>query len=220
MNIVFNLISLLTIAFFVTTNTYSFVEKNHLSAEGFWLQYSDQSSGKAQSVIQIYRDKNGTISGKIAVPFFKLEKKHVVVPDISCAHHCGKGSTNGYTYDYTTMPASQVEGLKIIWGLIESKPVATKGPITYSDGSILDPVSGRVYSCKAKLKKNGTILKATGYIFIPWFGRTQTWKRIDDSTAKKLISKCGLTLKGFYPYTDEKGKINDEALWKFCSHVN
>lgn len=46
----------------------------------------------------------------------------------------------------------------------------------YSDGTILDPESGDVYSCYLKLE-NANKLKVRGFLGVSLFGRTQYWIR-------------------------------------------
>ncbi|WP_299779122.1 DUF2147 domain-containing protein [uncultured Formosa sp.] len=46
----------------------------------------------------------------------------------------------------------------------------------YSDGTILDPESGDVYSCYLKLVNNNK-LKVRGFLGVSLFGRTQYWLR-------------------------------------------
>ncbi|MBP1840639.1 DUF2147 domain-containing protein [Formosa algae] len=46
----------------------------------------------------------------------------------------------------------------------------------YSDGTILDPESGDVYSCYLKLV-NANKLKVRGFLGVSLFGRTQYWIR-------------------------------------------
>lgn len=50
----------------------------------------------------------------------------------------------------------------------------------YEDGEIYDPESGKLYSCKMTLSKDGKTLDVRGYIGISLFGRTQTWTRAKD----------------------------------------
>ncbi len=47
----------------------------------------------------------------------------------------------------------------------------------YDNGSILDPGSGKVYSCSINLKDANT-LEVRGYIGFSWLGRTQYWYRV------------------------------------------
>jgi uncharacterized protein (DUF2147 family) len=43
----------------------------------------------------------------------------------------------------------------------------------YSGGEILDPESGTVYRCTAKVIDSGKALEVRGYVGTPLFGRTQ-----------------------------------------------
>ncbi len=62
----------------------------------------------------------------------------------------------------------KLEGLEIISGL------------TYTDGkwkgTIYDPQSGKTYNSQIKLVNENT-LELTGYVGLPTFGLTETWKR-------------------------------------------
>ena len=51
---------------------------------------------------------------------------------------------------------------------------------TWEDGDIYDPKSGNSYSCKMYLSKDYKTLEVRGYIGISLFGRTETWKRVDE----------------------------------------
>jgi len=186
------------------------------SPVGYWLQYSD--NGKGQSIIEVYQGKDGKLAGKIIVPFINIVDDKVEVPDVSCKN-CGSGDENGYKYDYTKMPANQVQGLKIMWNFSKDDDGSDSEGPTYDDGSILDPSSGKVYSCKMYTTDNGKKLNVRGYIGFSLFGRTQTWYRIDQIMAKKYVQLCGLTAKGTYPYADKTGKIINKALWQECSNI-
>lgn len=50
------------------------------------------------------------------------------------------------------------------------------GDNVWTDGSIYDPESGKLYSCKLTLRMDGT-LKVRGYVGISLFGRTEIWTR-------------------------------------------
>ena len=47
----------------------------------------------------------------------------------------------------------------------------------WTDGTIYDPKSGKVYSCVMSIKENGQ-LNMRGYIGISLIGRSETWKRV------------------------------------------
>ena len=47
----------------------------------------------------------------------------------------------------------------------------------WTDGTIYDPQTGKVYSCNLSLKENGQ-LNVRGYIGISLIGRSETWKRV------------------------------------------
>jgi len=49
------------------------------------------------------------------------------------------------------------------------------GGDVWSGGTIYDPESGKTYSCKITLMKDGS-LRIRGYVGIPLFGRTEIWK--------------------------------------------
>jgi len=50
------------------------------------------------------------------------------------------------------------------------------GDNVWSDGTIYDPDSGKLYSCKLKLMMDGS-LRVRGYVGISLFGRTEIWTR-------------------------------------------
>lgn len=49
----------------------------------------------------------------------------------------------------------------------------------WSEGDILDPNNGKVYSCKMELIDGGKKLEVRGFIGISLLGRTQTWIRAE-----------------------------------------
>jgi uncharacterized protein (DUF2147 family) len=48
----------------------------------------------------------------------------------------------------------------------------------YVGGDILDPDTGRVYSCTLRLTDGGRQLIMRGFLGISLFGRSQTWRRV------------------------------------------
>lgn len=184
------------------------------SPVGYWMQYSD--NGKAQSIIQVYQGDNQQYEGKILVPFINEVNGKAQVPDVYCKA-CGKGQDNGYQYDYVNAP---VQGLKIMWAFTKDSDGSGTDGALYDNGSLLDPSSGKVYSGKIQTQDNGNKLYVRGYIGLSLFGRTQYWYRIDDSKAKALVQKCGLTPQKTYPYADKDGNITNPDLWQYCSNLN
>jgi hypothetical protein len=66
---------------------------------------------------------------------------------------------------------------KPLLGLIFIEGMKRSG-LDYSDGTILDPESGNVYSANMTLSPDGTRLEVRGYLGISLFGRSQIWKRV------------------------------------------
>ncbi|WP_116963728.1 DUF2147 domain-containing protein [Fastidiosibacter lacustris] len=202
-------------------NDQTIVEHNRqqdlYSPVGYWLQYTDDGK-QAQSILQVYKGKNGQLEGKIVVPFVNIVDGKKQVPEVVCKK-CGKGNENGYQFDYSNYPNNQVQDLKIMWGFIKGGKKEGSDGALYDDGSILDPSNGKVYSCKIQVQENGNKLYVRGYIGFSLFGRTQYWYRIDENQVKQCAKACGLTAEGHYPYTDKNGKMASEKLWEQCSNI-
>jgi len=117
---------------------------------GKWKTIDDET-GKAKSIVEIY-ESNGKLYGKV-VEILNPAKKNA---------KCDKceGADKG----------KPVEGLVIIKGL-------TKDGNEWTDGDILDPTKGKLYSCTLKLDGKDK-LKVRGYLGVSLLGRTQTWTRV------------------------------------------
>ncbi|MGV3458921.1 MAG: DUF2147 domain-containing protein [Flavobacterium sp.] len=117
---------------------------------GKWKTIDDET-GKAKSIVEIY-ESNGKLYGKI-VEILNPAKK-----DSKCTE-C-EGADKG----------KPIQGLVIIKGL-------TKDGNEWTDGDILDPTKGKLYSCTLKLDGKDK-LKVRGYLGVSLLGRTQTWTRV------------------------------------------
>ncbi|MFB0982629.1 MAG: DUF2147 domain-containing protein, partial [Acinetobacter towneri] len=53
------------------------------------------------------------------------------------------------------------------------------GNSNFTGGKIIDPLSGNIYSTKAKLSNNGKRLTMRGYVGVSALGRSQTWIKSD-----------------------------------------
>lgn len=124
-----------------------------LTPEGKWIQYDDATK-KPRSIIQVYA-KDGTYSGKI-LETFALNGK----PPRQYCDLC-----QGDLYN------APIIGLVIMQNFKQLKPNI------WGDGTILDPSSGKVYSCKLTLAADGKTMNVRGFIGISLLGRTQTWLR-------------------------------------------
>lgn len=125
------------------------------SVIGKWRTIDDKTN-KPRSIVQVY-EKDGVFYGKIIK---SLDDKG---PKI--CQNCP-----GEFKDKPTL------GLQIMWGFKE-------GRYSYTNGKIIDPETGDIYSGSMKLKDNGKRLQLRGYIGIPMFGRSQTWERVEDGAA-------------------------------------
>ena len=130
----------------------SFSQKN---IEGTWKTIDDKT-GEAKSYIKIYKGKDNFYYGKI----IKLLNRTLENSDPSC-DKCPK---NDPRY-----------GQKVV-GMVILKNLVKKGE-KWEGGKILDPKSGKIYSCKSWLKdENSLYMRA----YVGYFFRTQTWIRIKD----------------------------------------
>jgi uncharacterized protein (DUF2147 family) len=66
-----------------------------------------------------------------------------------------------------------------IIGLVLIRNMRLQGD-EYVGGDILDPDSGRIYGCKFRLTDGGRKLVMRGYIGLSLFGRSQTWRRLEE----------------------------------------
>jgi uncharacterized protein DUF2147 len=66
---------------------------------------------------------------------------------------------------------------KPILGLLFIEGMKRTG-LDYGGGTILDPDSGTFYNASMQLSPDGNTLTVRGYVGIPLFGQSQTWKRV------------------------------------------
>lgn len=123
------------------------------SLDGTQWQTIDDKTGEKKAVIQL-NENGGKVSGKIIKVLNKENAKAV----------CTKCSGS--------LKNKPIEGLQILTGL------KADGNNQWSDGKLVDPESGKIYSGKLTLSDNGQSLDLRGYVGTPLFGRSQTWKRI------------------------------------------
>ena len=117
--------------------------------EGVWITQDDET-GKKKSEVLLFKNE-GKLYGKIINLLLEEDKGKLCI-------NCRGENKN--------LP---IEGMNIVKGLeLNDK--------TWEDGTILDPKSGKIYSCYITLEDNNT-LKVRGYIGFSLLGRTQKWIR-------------------------------------------
>lgn len=118
--------------------------------EGKWKTIDDET-GKAKSIVEIYKKSDGKYYGKIS----QLLAKPANANCVAC-----KDDRKG----------KPLVGLEIIRGL-------EKDGNEFTDGSITDPKSGKTYKCT--ITKNGDKLNVRGYLGFSLLGRTQVWEKVN-----------------------------------------
>lgn len=117
--------------------------------EGVWITQDDET-GKKKSEVLLYKNE-GKLYGKILNLLLEEDKGKLCV-------NC-KGENKNLA----------IEGMVIVEGLeLNGK--------TWEEGTILDPKSGKTYSCYITFENENT-LKVRGYIGFSLLGRTQKWIR-------------------------------------------
>jgi len=123
---------------------------------GSW-QNIDDKTGSPKALLEIRKASNGAYIAKIV----KITPRAGYTPKDTCTN-CPA--------PYTNKP---ILGLDVLTGLKETSEA------NFEHGKILDPLSGKVYSTKAKLSPNGKRLTLRGYVGVSALGRSQTWIRQD-----------------------------------------
>ena len=130
--------------------TYMLVNSYQINQiEGVWITQDDETDKKKSEVL-LYKNE-GKLYGKILNLLLEEDKGKLCV-------NC-KGENKNLA----------IEGMVIVEGLeLNGK--------TWEEGTILDPKSGKTYSCYITFENENT-LKVRGYIGFSLLGRTQKWIR-------------------------------------------
>lgn len=123
---------------------------------GTWINIDDKT-GSPKAILEIRETNNATYTAKVV----KITPRPGYIPKETCVN-CPPPHTN-----------KPILGLDVLTGL---KYV---GNNNFSNGKILDPLSGNIYSTKAKLSTNGKRLTLRGYVGVSALGRSQTWIKQD-----------------------------------------
>ena len=120
------------------------------SVTGIWKTIDDES-GEPKSHVKIYEEE-GNLYGKV-----------VKLLPAAAGKLCEKcpGDKKG----------KPIEGMQIMSGLEKFEDGY------WGDGEILDPKTGKTYSCKLWLEEDDE-LTVRGYMGISLLGRSQTWHRV------------------------------------------
>ena len=121
------------------------------TAVGRW-KTVDDATGKAKSVVEIQRNRDGSLSGRV-VELLDTSKGTDPVCD----------KCNGINRN------QPIKGMAILWGL---KP---DGAGKWSGGRVLDPENGKDYKAKLELLEGGRKLGMSGCI--AFICRQQVWVR-------------------------------------------
>lgn len=123
---------------------------------GTWKNIDDKT-GTSKAILDIRQESNGTYTAKV----IKITPRPGYTPKDTCIN-CPA--------PYTNKP---ILGMDILTGLKHHDG------LNYTHGKIIDPLSGNIYSMKAKLSANGKRLSLRGYVGVSALGRSQTWIKND-----------------------------------------
>jgi uncharacterized protein (DUF2147 family) len=153
---------------------------------GFW--ESDDDQGKPQAWF-FFEEKDGVWDGRLVKGFKKPGEKFV-----DTCTKCAGDQKN-----------AKMLGLAMINGM-------KRDALTYKGGTILDPRDGSVYHAEMELSADGQELGVRGYIGLPIFGQTQTWKRLpDDAIPAADMSKILVASTGPKKSSKAAGKPSSSA---------
>ena len=145
-------IKILTAVVFSSLSSLAFAQ----DITGTWKNIDDKT-GSSKAILEIRQESNGTFTAKV----IKITPRPGYTPKETCVN-CPAPYTNK-----PILGMDVLTGLKYVEGL------------NFSGGKIIDPLSGNIYSMKAKLSANGKRLNLRGYVGISALGRSQTWIKND-----------------------------------------
>ncbi len=123
-----------------------------VSPEGRWRTIDDKTGAtKSIVVIRIVRNQAEGVVERVFAP--PAPSEHPIC--------------NGCPGDLDGKP---IVGMRIMWGLKQDGD-------EWVDGRVFDPESRKTYRGKIRVVDNGRKLELRGFVGIPLFGRTQTWRR-------------------------------------------
>ena len=123
---------------------------SYAQIEGKWKTIDDET-GKAKSIVEVWKKADGKYYGKISQLLIKPEHANCIA--------CKDDRKN-----------KPLVGMEIIRGL-------KKEGDEFTGGSITDPKNGKSYKCT--ITRDGNKLNVRGYMGISIIGRTQTWQKVD-----------------------------------------
>lgn len=125
------------------------VSMTHAQVTGKW-KFTDEQDGQEKSIVEIY-EVNNLYNGRI-----------VELLPSSRRTHCEKC--------YGDLKGKPLTGMVVLYDL---KKTSNGG----RDGKLLDPGSGKVFSCYIELESQDR-LKLRGYLGIPSVGKTLYYNRV------------------------------------------
>ena len=130
---------------------------------GYW-RTIDDTTGFAKAVVQIQNTENGKYSATIVNTLAR--------PDYTPAKYCHQCPS--------PFTDREIIGLPVLWNLRSSEKSGNNSEKMYTDGYIIDPLSGKIYQSEARVSNDGRRLTLRGHVIgMPLMGqgRTQTWLR-------------------------------------------
>ncbi|MCQ4035250.1 DUF2147 domain-containing protein [Kaistella montana] len=126
-----------------------FATLSYAQIEGKWKTIDDET-GKAKSIVEIYKKSDGKYYGKILQLLIK--PAHATCVD------CKDDRKN-----------KPLLGMEIVRGM-------KKEGNEFTGGTITDPKTGKTYKCN--ISREGDKLNVRGYIGFSLIGRSQTWQAV------------------------------------------
>jgi len=130
---------------------------------GYW-RTIDDATGFAKAVVRVQSATNGTYLATVVATLPRPD----YTPIKQC-HKCPAPFTD-----------RAIVGMPILWNMRPSNKSSSTSDNLYSNGYVIDPLSGKIYQSEARVSRDGRRLTLRGQIIgVPMMGqgRTQTWLR-------------------------------------------
>ena len=123
--------------------------------EGYW-KTIDSTTGQPKSIVKIWKTPNQVLMGKV-IKLFSQKGNSRLRRCLAC---------RGLQYN------QPIIGMTVLSGLQPQQH-------QWSNGRLLNPENGKIYSCALRAIDHGNKLNVRNYIGLPMFGRAETWERVD-----------------------------------------